>query len=180
METKLSNEYLNFYTIKKTYQYTNENTDNYSIDSFTIKKDLLSRDKNLGYQWGKIGLMLLDYVFASNDKIKQIKDDCFHIEKLIKDESYYFSKIKSSNEMVTPVEFFIIHKLLAHLDLLTIDEIKLIKDMYLKYYSPHLISLNSSEQKLVEQMNKTTLDKLTDDFLKSNIPEIFYDLFNIH
>ena len=171
METKLSNEYLNF--------YTNEKSDNYNINSFIIKKDLISRDKNLGYQWGKFGLMLLDYVFASNDKIKQIKDDCFHIENLIKEETYYFSKNKSNNEMVTPIEFFIVHKLLTHLDLLTIDEIKLIKDMYLKYYSPHLISLNSSEQKLVEKMNTTTLDKLIDDFLKSNIPEIFYDLFNL-
>lgn len=81
----------------------------------TIKKPLIDSDSKLYYKWGNIGYtILLNSECCVNKKLFDIKDDCFNIEKLIKQSEF------------TPATHYIINYLLPHLNELTKEEIDLL------------------------------------------------------
>ena len=97
------------------YKYNQDN----NFTDFTIKKDLMDKDNKFYYKWGCIGYtILVNNECFSNKKLLEIKDDCFNIEKLIK------------NNNLEPATHYIVNYLLPHLDQLNKNDISLLYRYY--------------------------------------------------
>ncbi len=82
-----------------------------------IIKELIPSDKYKYYVWGNIGnAMIFNINCKTNDKIIKIKNLCFNIEKLIKNNDIYIATLEIKNI------------LLPLLDKLTNEEIQIIKN----------------------------------------------------
>jgi hypothetical protein len=88
----------------------------YEYEERTIIKELIPRNKDLYYVWGRIGnAMLMNYKCNFNNNIIKLKDLCFDIERKIKRGDFDIVILDIKNE------------LLPLLDKLTLEEINIIK-----------------------------------------------------
>jgi hypothetical protein len=97
---------------------------------FIIKKKLIDYDNKLSHQWGNVGnAILFDYKCIKNEKINQIKEDMFNIEKIIKNEN--FTEENTQNNIIYPTEHYIVKYLLPHFDVLDNNDINILKNAIL-------------------------------------------------
>jgi hypothetical protein len=125
LKSKFSCQYIKYDTIKvQKFDYVDMKT-GYNIykyseyEKYAVIKDFIPNDKSMYYVWGNTAYaMMFDYDCKRNDKIKKLINLCLLIE----------NKIKRGDIGIVFYDF--VNDLFPLLDLLTIDEIKLIENAH--------------------------------------------------
>ncbi len=122
--------------------------------TFTIIKELCDYSNNMSYKWGNIWrTIILDYKCKTNDKLLTIYEDCMNIEKIMEKDNFTIENTK--NNITYPTEYYIVKKLLPHIDLLNDNDIRILK-----------------------QAQRITDVPLFEQFQQIGIPQLFIDLFS--
>jgi hypothetical protein len=131
-----------------------ENFEDSEYERFIIIKKLCDQSNDMAYKWANIyTTIILDYKCKQNDKLLKIYEDCMNIEKIMKKDNFSIENTK--NNITYPTEYYIIKKLLPHMDL-----------------------LNNSDIQMLYNAQKINDGPLFEQLKEIKIPQVFIDLFN--